>query len=101
MLRYIIRRCLWGIVLVVAVIIITFVLFYLLPNVNPAQLRAGRTPSAAVIKEIAHDLGTDKPVYTQFCPTMKRRVLHSDLGYSYYSTAWGKSSIIARLPAPT
>jgi peptide/nickel transport system permease protein len=98
-IRYIIRRLLWGIVLLFAVILITFIVFFLLPNVNPAVLRAGRTPSQAVIKEIAHDLGTDKPVYTQFVLYVKRLVLHFDLGYSYYSSASVKSLIINRLPA--
>jgi len=98
-IRYIIRRLLWGVVLLVAVIMITFILFFLLPSVNPAVLRAGRTPSQAVIKEIAHDLGTDKPIYTQFWLYMKRLVFHFDLGYSYYSSASVKSLIINRLPA--
>jgi peptide/nickel transport system permease protein len=98
-IRYIIRRLLWGIVLLVAVIIITFIIFYLLPNVNPAVLRAGRTPSQAVIREIANDLGTNKPVYTQFWLYMKQLVLHFNLGYSYYSDASVKSLILDRLPA--
>jgi peptide/nickel transport system permease protein len=97
--RYIIRRVAWGVVLLLAVIAITFVLFYLLPNVNPAVLRAGRTPSPQVIKNIAHDLGTDQPVYTQFWIYLKRIVLHGDLGFSYYSDASVKSLLINRLPA--
>jgi peptide/nickel transport system permease protein len=98
-IRYIIRRLLWGVVLLVAVIMITFIVFFLLPSVNPAVLRAGRTPSQAVIKEIAHDLGTDKPIYTQFWLYMERLVFHFNLGYSYYSSASVKSLIINRLPA--
>jgi peptide/nickel transport system permease protein len=96
--RYIIRRLAWGVVLLLAVIAITFVLFYLLPNVNPAVLRAGRTPSPQVIKNIAHDLGTDKPVYTQFWIYLKNLV-HGDLGFSYYSDASVKSLLMDRLPA--
>jgi len=99
MLQYIIRRLLWGVVLLIAVIAITFVLFYLLPNVDPAVLRAGRNTSPAIIKEIAHSLGTDRPVYTQFWDYMKRLVLHFDLGFSYYSGASVKSLILDRLPA--
>ncbi len=98
MLQYIIRRLLWGVVLVIAVIAITFVLFYLLPNVNPAVLRAGRNSSPKVIAEIAHNLGTDKPVYTQFWNYLKNLV-HFNLGFSYYSGASVKSLIIDRLPA--
>lgn len=99
MLRYIVRRLLWGIVLLIAVIAITFVIFYLLPNVNPAQLRAGRNSSPKIIAQIAHDLGTDKPVYTQFWNYLKNLVLHFDLGYSYQSGASVKSLIADRLPA--
>jgi peptide/nickel transport system permease protein len=98
-IRYIIRRLLWGLVLLLAVIMITFIVFFLLPNVNPAVLRAGRTPSQAVIKEIANDLGTNKPIYTQFWLYMERLVLHFNLGYSYYSSASVKSLILDRLPA--
>jgi peptide/nickel transport system permease protein len=98
-IRYIIRRLLWGIVLLFAVICITFAIFYLLPNVNPAVLRAGRTPSQQVIHDIAHNLGTDRPVYVQFWRYLKRLVLHFDLGYSYYSSASVKSLMFDRLPA--
>jgi peptide/nickel transport system permease protein len=99
MIEYIIRRLLWGMVLIVAVIAITFVLFYLLPNVDPAVLRAGRNSSPKVIHEIAHNLGTDRPVSTQFWDYLKRLVLHFDLGYSYFSGASVGSLIADRLPA--
>ncbi len=99
MARYIIRRLLWGVVLLFAVIAITFVLFYVFPNVNPAQLRAGRASNPQVIQEIAHALGTDKPVYTQFWIYVRQLVLHFDLGQSYLSGASVKSLIFDRLPA--
>src|SRR5205085_3302261 len=99
MLQYIIRRVLWGVVLLIVVIAITFVVFYLLPNVDPAVLRAGRNSSPKIIHEIAHNLGTDKPVYTQFWLYLKHLVLHFDLGFSYYSGAAVKSLIADRLPA--
>src|SRR3974390_1320290 len=99
MLQYIARRLLWGVVLLVAVIAITFVLFYVFPNVDPAVLRAGRNTSPQVIKNIAHSLGTDRPIVVQFWTYMKRLVLHLDLGYSFYSGASVKSLIIDRLPA--
>ncbi len=99
MVRYIIRRLLWGLVLIVAVIAITFITFDVLPNVNPAQLRAGRNGSPRILREIAHDLGTDKPITTQFWDYLKNVVLHFNLGYSYYSGASVKSLIFNRLPA--
>ena len=99
MLRYIIRRLLWGVVLLFAVIAITFIVFYLLPNVNPAELRAGRNSNPRIIAEIAHDLGTDRPVYVQLWDYIKQLIFHGSLGYSYYSGASVKSLIINRLPA--
>lgn len=99
MIRYIIRRLLWGIVLLLAVIAITFVLFFLVPTVDPAALRAGHNSSPRIIAEIRHSLGTDKPFYVQFWRYLKQLVLHFNLGYSYYSGAPVKSLILDRLPA--
>jgi peptide/nickel transport system permease protein len=97
--RYIIRRLLWGVVLLLAVMVITFVIFYVFPNVNPAALRAGRNSNPKVLAEIAHNLGTDRPVYVQFWKYFSNLVFHFNLGYSYYSNASVKSLIVDRLPA--
>ncbi|MCA1689485.1 MAG: ABC transporter permease, partial [Actinobacteria bacterium] len=97
--RYIIRRLLWAVVLLVLVIALTFVIFYLLPSADPAQLRAGRNATAANIAAIRHNLGLDKPIYTQFWEYLKNLVLHFDLGYSYQSDASVKSLVFDRLPA--
>jgi peptide/nickel transport system permease protein len=97
--RYVIRRLLWGLVLLVLVIALTFVIFYLLPSADPAQLRAGRNATAQNITEIRHNLGLDKPVYVQFWDYLKHLVLHFDLGYSYQSQASVKSLLFDRLPA--
>jgi peptide/nickel transport system permease protein len=99
MTRYIIRRLLWGVALLFIVSALTFVLFDLLPSGDPAKLRAGRTATPQAIAHIRHELGLDKPVYTQFFDYMKGVVLHFDLGYSYYSHAPVKSLIAERLPA--
>jgi peptide/nickel transport system permease protein len=97
--RYIIRRLLWAVVLLVLVVALTFVIFYLLPSADPAQLRAGRNATAQNIAAIRHNLGLDKPIYTQFWDYLKNLVLHFDLGYSYQSDASVKSLIFDRLPA--
>ncbi|HST55536.1 MAG TPA: ABC transporter permease [Solirubrobacteraceae bacterium] len=97
--RYVIRRILWGFVLLVAVVAVTFLLFNVLPSTDPAQLRAGRNSSPHTIAEIRHSLGLDKPLYTQFWDYLKNLVLHFDLGFSYYSGASVKSLITDRLPA--
>ena len=45
MIRYIIRRLLWAVVLFIAVTLVTFVIFYLIP-VDPARLAAGKSGDA-------------------------------------------------------
>jgi peptide/nickel transport system permease protein len=99
MTRYIIRRLLWGVVLLIAVSALTFVLFRILPTADPAKLRAGRLQSPKIIAEIRHDLGLDKSLLTQFWLYMKGIFLHFDLGFSYYSNAPVKELIFSRLPA--
>jgi peptide/nickel transport system permease protein len=99
MITYIIRRLLWGIVLLVLVTALTFVLFRILPTADPARLRAGRLATPALLAEIRHNLGLDKPLITQFWLYMKGVFLHFDLGFSYYSGASVRSLIANRLPA--
>jgi peptide/nickel transport system permease protein len=97
--RYIIRRLLWVIVLLFLVSFITFVIFYLFPSADPAQLRAGRQPNPQLVEQIRHNLGLDKPWYQQYSDYMKRLVLHFDFGYSYQSNISVKQQIFDRLPA--
>jgi peptide/nickel transport system permease protein len=99
MTRYIVRRLLWGVVLLVLVSAITFLLFDILPSVDPAVLRAGHNSSPATIAAIRRDLGLNRPIYTQFWDYMKGIFLHFNLGYSFYSGASVKSLIANRLPA--
>ncbi len=99
MTAYIIRRVLWGIVMIILVSALTFLFFNLFPAVNPAIARAGRNASPKTIAYIAHELGTDKPIYTQFFDYMKGIVLHFNFGYSYYTQASVTSLIANRLPA--
>jgi peptide/nickel transport system permease protein len=99
MTRYIIRRVLWGIVLLIGVSFITFVIFYLLPTANPALLRAGHQPTAALIKSIDHQLGLDKPWYTQYYDYMKALILHFNFGFSYEYYEPVRTVIFRALPA--
>jgi peptide/nickel transport system permease protein len=99
MTRYIIRRLLWGVVLLIVVSALTFVFFRVLPTADPAKLRAGRLQNPKIIAAIRHDLGLDKSLITQFWLYMKSIFLHFNLGYSYYSNAPVKELIMNRLPA--
>jgi len=97
--RYVIRRVLWGILLLVVVTGLLFLMFRFLPTADPAKLRAGRLQSPKIIAAIRHDLGLDKSTFAQFWLYMKNVFLHVNLGYSYYSDAPVKELIFDRLPA--
>ncbi len=99
MVRYIIRRLLWMIVLLFLVSLVTFVIFYLLPSADPAVMRAGRQGSPELIERIRHTLGLDKPWPVQYYEYMKAVVLHFDFGYSYQNNSDVRQQITSRLPA--
>jgi peptide/nickel transport system permease protein len=99
MIRYIIRRLLLGIVLLLVVCLVTFILFRVLPTGNPAVLRAGRDPQPKLIKEIEVVLGLNKSLPAQFWDYLKEVVLHFNFGYSYYSQEAVRSLISERLSA--
>jgi peptide/nickel transport system permease protein len=99
MTGYIVRRVLWGIVLLVVVTALLFLMFRYLPTADPAKLRAGRLQSPRIIAAIRRDLGLDKSTFAQLWLYLKNVFLHFNLGYSYYSQAPVKELILDRLPA--
>ena len=99
MAGFILRRVLWGLVLLVLVSLLTFVVFYVLPSADPAQLRAGRSASPETLAQIRHSLGLDESLPSQFWTFLTNLFLHADLGFSYYSGASVGSLLMDRLPA--
>jgi peptide/nickel transport system permease protein len=98
MTRYVIRRILWGILLLIVVCALTFVFFRIFPSGNPAVLRAGRDPQPHEILEIERVLGLHKSLITQFWDYMKELFLHFNFGYSYYSQESVRTLVAERLP---
>jgi peptide/nickel transport system permease protein len=99
MITYIIRRLLWGALLLILVSALTFLFFDIFPSVDPAVLRAGRNSDPRTVAFIRHELGLDKPIYTQFVVYMKHLFLHFNFGYSFYSGASVLGLMKDRLPA--
>jgi peptide/nickel transport system permease protein len=95
--RYIIRRLLWAIVLFLSVTVVTYVIFYLIP-VDPARLAAGRNPTPQQVKAVAHYLGTDRPVYYQYGLFLKRLVIDHSLGYSFADREAVNTSVLSAAP---
>ncbi len=99
MVRYVVRRLLWVVVLLFLVSLVTFVIFYTLPSADPAVLRAGRQPNPDLVRRIRHELGLDRSWLVQYWLYMKQIVLHFDFGFSYQNSAPVRQQIFDRLPA--
>jgi peptide/nickel transport system permease protein len=99
-IRYIIRRLLWMIVLLFLVSGLTFIIFYILPSGDPAQLRAGPRAGPDLIAAVRHQLHLDEPKIEQYGRYMKGVFLHFDFGKSFQNNGTTvKSEILSRLPA--
>jgi peptide/nickel transport system permease protein len=98
-LRFVVRRLLWMVVLLVVISFLTFVIFYTLPAADPAALRAGRQPTPELLASIRRTLGLDRPWYIQYLKYLDRLIFHFDFGYSFQNQVSVKSQIFDRLPA--
>src|SRR5580765_2960100 len=82
MLQYLIRRILWACVLFVAITMVAYVIFFIIP-VDPARLACGQRASDTCINNARVTLGLDRPVYQQYSRFLWKLVVHRDLGKSY------------------
>jgi ABC-type dipeptide/oligopeptide/nickel transport system permease component len=96
MLRYLIRRLLWMLLVLAGVSIITYGLTYLMPG-DPARRIAGVGASAAVVRSIRHQLGLDQPFWMQYARYVGN-ALHGNFGYSYVQNVPVLSAILERFP---
>src|SRR3954454_2716328 len=82
MFRYLVRRILWAIVLFIAVTMVTYVIFFIIPA-NRARLACGQRATQDCIDRAAKFLGTDQPIYVQYLKFLKRLVIDHSLGRSF------------------
>ncbi len=103
MLIYIARRLVWTILVVFIVLFVTFLVFFKLPNGDPALRFAGKSPTTAELAEIHHRLHLDKPFYLEFGYFVKTFATGDQygwpgLGYSYDSFTSVKNQVVIRAP---
>jgi len=96
MIRFLLRRILFGLLVLWLISVAVFVLFFVAPH-DPARAIAGRQATAQTVALVQHRLGLDQPVLTQYGHFLAR-LAHGDLGYSYYNSEPVRSLIAARLP---
>lgn len=85
MLRYVLRRALMTVAMLVAASILIFVVLRVLPG-DPTTTRLGSITgtSADTIARLQHELGLDRPMWAQYASWLGD-VVTGDLGRSYFS----------------
>ncbi len=97
MIRYVIRRLLQTIPILLGVSLIVFIIMAMTPG-DPGRLILGTTaPEEAVIR-LNEQLGYYKPLPVRYFDWIKNIVLHFDFGYSYQTQKPVVSEIMVRLP---
>ncbi len=96
MWRYLARRLLLVVPVLLGISAITFVLIYYLPA-DPARMYAGPSATVATVARIRHELGLDLPLWQQYVNYIGN-VLQGDLGFSYRKQEPVLQLILSRLP---
>ncbi len=79
MATFAIRRALWLLVVLFAISVLVFLIFFATPGVDPARQMAGRNPSAETIKNIKHEFGLDRALPIRYGLMMKHMFISRDL----------------------
>lgn len=94
--RFIVRRLLAMLAVLFAISIVTFSIFNVIPNSDPAVRLAGRNQTPAQLDAIRRTWGFDKPLYVQYAKTMQK-VFTGDL-VSYSNQVDVDKEIIQDIP---
>jgi peptide/nickel transport system permease protein len=102
MWRFVVRRLLWLVAVLLIITAITYGIFFVMSPVDPAVLFAGKQPTPQVIAEIKREFGLNKPVWQQYGLFVKRVFLGDQygwpgLGFSFVTRASVKSQLGSRL----
>jgi peptide/nickel transport system permease protein len=94
--RFVVRRLIQMVLVMFAVSVITFLIFNVIPNSDPAVRMAGRQAQQSTINEIRREWNFDEPIYVQYVTTMKK-VFTGDL-QSYFTQLPVGEEIVKGLP---
>lgn len=104
MLRYLIRRVLFMILVLIVVSLLTFIIFVKLPSTDPAIRVAGRHPSPEILATIRHNLGLDRSVFYQYFTFAKGLIpwpgffLDKTVYFSWFTRVAVRDEVFSRLP---
>ena len=104
MLRYLVRRALFMVLVLFIVSLLTFLIFVKLPSGDPARRAAGKSSTPEQIANARRAFGLDRPLYVQYARFAKGLIpwpglfLSEDVYYSYGNFVPVKEEIARRLP---
>jgi len=82
MLRFIVRRLFSVVLVLIAISILTFLIFQAIPNGDPALRLAGRLATPQQVQDVREQWGFDKPIYVQYLKTMDKVVTGQVISYT-------------------
>jgi ABC-type dipeptide/oligopeptide/nickel transport system permease component len=97
MFRYVFKRILMVIPVVLGVTIVIFTIMNIVPG-DPAEILLGQVASASDIAAKRAQLGLDKPFFIRLVLYVENIFLHLNLGQSYYSSINVMDEILQRFP---
>src|SRR4030095_14175654 len=109
MLGYVVRRLLWAVVLLAAISILTFALFFMLPG-DPAAQAAPKGATPQTLALVRHRMGLDLPLWRQYLIFLRGPDLAGaahpsgllnwppNLGYSFHDQRPVLQTILDRVP---
>jgi peptide/nickel transport system permease protein len=95
--RFVLRRLVGMVAVLFAVSVLTFLIFNVIPNSDPARSMAGRNPTPALVANITEEWGFDDSLPQQYL-TMMRKVFSGDL-VSYNGRENVDERILEGIPA--
>src|SRR5919199_4211163 len=82
MARFVVRRVAGMVAVLFAISVLTFLIFNVIPNGDPAERLAGHNASNEQIATIRHQWGFDRSVFVQYTKTMDRLFSGDLISYS-------------------
>jgi peptide/nickel transport system permease protein len=82
MARFLLRRLAGMVAVLVAISIVTFLIFQVIPDEDPALRMAGRLATPQQVQDVRRQWGFDKPIYVQYARTMEKVLDGSVISYS-------------------
>jgi peptide/nickel transport system permease protein len=78
-IAFVIRRLIGMVLVMFALSVAVFLIFYATPGVDPAARIAGRNADPETLKQVRHDFGLDRPLPVQYALLMKKLFVTRDL----------------------